>query len=128
MYYRKDDQPVIPKAQCKVRRLYRIDSRNLGPVAVWNGRSFISLRRKYSGLWIDGENHRDDGLELCGHVNPFEELLEELPESIALEHWPQNVPLFQWLKEMTIKYGGPPGWAPEELLNPPPDEEEEYDE
>ena len=100
MYYRheilgekrsREMSDRIAHPLCKERRLYRLDTRNLGPVAVFNGHTgFIGLRRKFNSLRIDTEYHWDpgaDGTGTFGTANPWRELDEELPADIPLREF-----------------------------------------
>lgn len=80
-----DDPRRIPLDQCKDRRLYRLNSRNLS-FGVFNksDNGFIGLRTKFGSIYAFTEYHWDTG-EPFGTANPLEELPETLPEDILLE-------------------------------------------
>jgi hypothetical protein len=73
---------MIPKTECKDRRLYRIDSRNLN-LGVYRAESggFLGLRLKFGDVFVFEEFHWDEGAPY-GTVSPIEELPEELPPDI----------------------------------------------
>jgi hypothetical protein len=74
----------IPVDQCKTRRLYRVDTRNFGPVAVFDketNNGFYGVRRKF-GIRLDVEYHFQN--EAFNTASPWEELPEELPADIEL--------------------------------------------
>lgn len=81
------DPRMIPKAECKDRRLYRIRSRNLvlGVYREATG-GFLGLREKFGSVFIFEEYHWEN--EAFATVQPVEELPEELPLDI------QNVETF----------------------------------
>lgn len=74
----------IPLIDCRNRKLYRINSRNLS-LGVFNEKTkgFIGLRYKFGDTFAFTEYHWDVG-EPFGTVQPQEELPEELPEDILL--------------------------------------------
>ena len=173
----------IPVEKCKTRRLYRVDTRNFGPVAVFDVESnngFYGLRRKF-GIRLDVEYHFQN--EAFNTASPWQELPEELPPEIELaydlgsaccvckkpvefrpddgvpghtpgkwfhkdpsiveDHSPEhrrgsvavpgradpvgvwNTPLFEWLKQMEIKYWHPAGEEPEWMREASEDEGED---
>jgi hypothetical protein len=75
---------MIPKAECKDRRLYRIKSRNLvlGVYRVESG-GFLGLREKFGQVYVFEEYHWEN--ESYATVQPFEELPETLPLDIPNE-------------------------------------------
>lgn len=96
MYYREEVLGELPKdelrgriplAQCKTRRLYRVDTRNFGPIAVFDAESqngFYGLRRKFNAVRLDVEYHFQN--EAFNTAIPWEELPEELPAEIELRY------------------------------------------
>jgi hypothetical protein len=97
MYYRheilgekraREESARIAHPLCKERRLYRVDTRNFGPVAVFDGKTgFIGLRRKFDTIRLDTEYHYDpgaDGTGCFGTANPWQELEDSLPDDIEL--------------------------------------------
>jgi len=87
LYYRNESGTLdrIPLDRCKDRRLYRVDTRNFGPIAVFSKdvRGFVGLRRKF-GLRLDVEYHWETSLTV-GTAIPWEELPDELPNHISTE-------------------------------------------
>lgn len=83
MYYAPSDL-CIPADQCKARQLYRVNTRNFGPVAVFNPEknSFIGVRRKFGQRFLDTEYHFHN--EDYPTARPWEELAEALPSDIEL--------------------------------------------
>lgn len=75
---------MIPKSECKDRRLYRIHSRNLtfGVYRASVG-GFLGLRRKFDNTYIFIEFHHEN--EKFGTVRPEEELADELPADIQMK-------------------------------------------
>lgn len=73
----------IPKAECSLRSVYRLDSRNLS-VGVFDGKGFIGIRTKFKQRFLDREYHWDDGPP-HGTAKPLERLAVEAPEDVALE-------------------------------------------
>lgn len=75
---------MIPRDQCKNRRLYRIQSRNLS-LGVFHAETcgFFGLRKKFGHVFAFEEFHWDNGPPY-GTVKPLEELPETLPEGIVL--------------------------------------------
>lgn len=75
---------MIPKADCKNRRLYRIHSRNLA-IGVFNEATggFLGLRTKFRNTFVFEEYHWEN--ESFATVQPQEELPEELPGHIELK-------------------------------------------
>lgn len=76
----------IPIIACVERRLYRVDTRNFGPIAIFDGtghNGFYGIRRKF-GIRLDVEFHWENGPP-HGTANPWEELDETLPEEIEFK-------------------------------------------
>lgn len=75
---------MIPKSECKDRRLYRLNSRNLTH-GVWCAKSggFIGLRTKFDSTYPATEYHWEQGAP-HGTAQPQEELSDELPAEIHL--------------------------------------------
>jgi len=92
----------VPKAECKDRRLYRIQSRNLR-LGVFKAASggFLGLRTKFGSTYVFEEFHWDNG-EPYGTVLPQEELLEELPAGVSNEEDCDG--LRSWLQRMDARY------------------------
>lgn len=83
MYYAPSDL-CIPAEECKARQLYRANTRNFGPVAVFtperNG--FIGIRTKFGQRFLDVEYHWHN--KEFATARPWEELAEMLPAEIEL--------------------------------------------
>jgi hypothetical protein len=75
---------MIPKAECKDRRLYRIRSRNLA-FGVYRAESggFLGLREKFGQVYVFEEYHWEN--EAFAMVKPIEALPETLPLDIQNE-------------------------------------------
>lgn len=58
-----DEAPeTVPKADCIVRGIYHVRARNFHEdIAVWDGETFIGIRKKFSVEFLDHEYHHDDG-------------------------------------------------------------------
>lgn len=96
--YDDSDGRAIPVTQLLDRRLYRVDTRNLGPVALcyvdgngdgppWARTGFIGIREKFGARFLDTEYHYQNS-DFPTAV-PWELLPEELPADIAAgEHYP----------------------------------------
>lgn len=80
MYY-GNDKAIIPLDQIKEWRLYRIRSRNLGPVGVATGNGFTGIREKFGHHFLFTEYHAGNGPPF-GTCAPFEELPEDMPPEI----------------------------------------------
>ena len=105
------DKIRIPWVQCTIGRLYRLDTRNLGPVAVCDGiNGFLGLRRKFGSIFIDHETHHELS-DQFGTASPWEELSDEIPLEIRKSMEATHA----WLKSMEATYLGPAGWQPEWL-------------
>jgi len=78
---------MIPLQDCKHRRLYRIDARNIR-IGVYDevSRAFFGLRTKFGSIFIDREFHWDYGQGPYGTAKPEEELERTLPDEIVLAH------------------------------------------
>ena len=75
---------MIPKSECKDRRLYRLNSRNL-TLGVWCAASggCIGLRTKFTSTYPATEYHWEQGAP-HGTAQPQEELSDELPAEVHL--------------------------------------------
>lgn len=76
---------MIPKSECKDRRLYRLHSRNLA-LGVYSAAvgGFLGLREKFDDIFVFMEFHHENE---CGTVRPEEELPDDLPAEIKMaEH------------------------------------------
>ena len=75
---------MIPKSECKDRRLYRLKSRNLA-LGVWCAKSggFIGLRTKFDSTYPTTEYHWEQGAP-HGTAQPQEELPDDLPANVPL--------------------------------------------
>lgn len=112
-----DGLRMIPKAECKNRKLYRIHSRNLR-LGVFREESggFFGLRTKFGDTYVFEEYHYQN--EAYATVAPLEELPEDLPADIALtetlgtvcEKCGQPAEYASWPeggeREITLKSGG----------------------
>lgn len=104
----------LPIVECKARVLYRVDTRNLGPIAVFDpecNNGFVGIRRKF-GIRLDAEYHWENGAP-HGTANPWEELPETLPPTIELV---QSMPTVckhckvraKWRSDLSGTHDGPP--------------------
>lgn len=96
--YNDTDGRAIPVTKLQDRRLYRVDTRNLGPVALcyvdgngdgppWSHTGFIGIRTKFKARFLDTEYHYQ-GTDFPTAV-PWALLPDELPADIAAdEHYP----------------------------------------
>ena len=77
---------MIPQDQCKDRVLYLLDSRNLS-FGVFRTKTcgFLGLRYKFGDVFIDEEDHWDQGSPY-GTAKALKEL-EALPETIQNENY-----------------------------------------
>lgn len=106
-----------PMSECVDRTLYRLISRNL-TLGVYNAAThgFTGIRQKYDYFYAFEEYHWDTGAPF-GTAHPYDELLEKLPDNIALvtcippgPHndpvgWDDtNKPLWEWLCAMEKRY------------------------
>jgi hypothetical protein len=81
----KKTNDYIPVDECQDRRLYRIHSRNLNIVGVYNAehQGFIGIREKFGSRYLFMEFHWDTGMPF-GTVQPDESTPEILPDDILL--------------------------------------------
>ena len=83
MYYR-EGRGIIKLADCVDGRLYRVDTRNFGPVSVFSAKDggFIGLRRKFDQIRLDTEYHYEQ--PSFATAWPWEELPESIPSYLEL--------------------------------------------
>lgn len=104
---------MIPVENCKNRRLYKIQSRNLD-FGVFNDATsgFTGIREKYDYFYAFEEYHWGTG-EPFGTACPYEELPDELPPEIEQALYIATPPgtedndnkaLYGWLCKMEMKY------------------------
>ena len=75
---------MLPLADCKDRKLYRVDARrqSFGVFKKATG-GFLGLREKFGSVFVFEEFHWEAS-KIHGTVQPLEELPEDLPSDIVL--------------------------------------------
>ena len=72
----------IPIQDLRVGHLYTLQCRNLA-CGVWNGSTFIGIRTKFGKVFLDTEDHWDNGPPY-GTVHPLEDL-GAVPSELVLQ-------------------------------------------
>lgn len=52
-------QPYLKKSELEIRKIYKLNSRNL-LIGVWNGFKFVGIRKKFDSEYLDSEYHWDE--------------------------------------------------------------------
>lgn len=112
MNSRKESTNRVRIDDCIARRLYRIRSRSLGPLAVYNGNEgFIGLRCKFTSVFLSTEFHWDQGPPF-GTVFGVEDTGIDLPENIGLCESPGDIDeaTGRWVEFDPPSMDGGRGW------------------